>query len=51
VVHFSSGYGYSGLPTLVQIFISTARRFLFMADNNIQLMMTTKLKGNVMFCS
>ena len=42
VVHFSSGN--SGSPLLLQIFMSTACRLLYIASENAELMVVTVLK-------
>ena len=41
VVHFSSGNSDSGLPPLLQIFMSMACRLLFITGKNVQLMVVT----------
>ena len=46
VVHFSSGNG--GSPPLVQTFMSTACRLLFITGENAELMVVTLLKNSVL---
>ena len=48
VVHFSSGDSGSGSPLLVQTFTSAACRFLFITEENMQLMVVTVLKNSVL---
>ena len=48
VVRFSSGDSDSRSSLLVQIFTSMARRFLFIAGENAQLMVVTVLKNSVL---
>mgnify|MGYP001853130386 CR=1 FL=1 len=48
VMHFSSGNSDSGSPPLVQIFISVARRVLFIVDEKAQLMVVTMLKNSIL---
>lgn len=47
VVPFSSGNSDSVSPLLVQMFMSVARRPLFVAGKNAQLMAATMLKNGV----
>jgi len=49
VVHLSSGDSDNGSPLLVQILMSVARRLIFEAGENAQLMVGTVLK--IVFCS
>ena len=49
VVHLSSGDSDNGSPLLVQILMSVARRLIFEAGENAQLMVVTVLK--IVFCS
>ena len=48
VVHFSSGNSDSGLPPLLQIFMSMACRLLFITGKNVQLMVVTVLRNGVL---
>ena len=48
MVHFSSGESGSGAPLLVQILMSAARRLLFIAGQNAQLMVVAMSKNSVL---
>ena len=48
MVHFSSCNSNSWSPLLLQIFMSTACRLLFIAGENAQLMVATMLKNSVL---